>query len=255
MTTNNTAELLALLNDARSHLVSYLGLCRISDYESLIPMLKDFIYKLDRALANPAPVECSTCNDRREVGGHVGQTPEQFDYVSEPCPDCSAPTREAAAQPEAQGSHGRSLPFDHTKPPPGAAPDTHGKVVHRAAELDAQPDHFVGANKMVGDAQPAPPADYPPMAYMPDLPNWSKADDLGGLVPSDIRGELRAYAIRAVENYRRLAAGQQCRAEGVVVDEAAARRLDDYLGGEFDIRIGKQAAHAALTAALRGEGE
>ena len=35
-----------------------------------------------------------------------------------------------------------------------------------------------------------------------------------------------------------------------VVDEAAARRLDDYLSGEFDIRIGKQAAHAALTAAL-----
>lgn len=34
------------------------------------------------------------------------------------------------------------------------------------------------------------------------------------------------------------------------VNEAMARRLDDYLGGEFDIRIGKQAAHAALTAAL-----
>ena len=34
------------------------------------------------------------------------------------------------------------------------------------------------------------------------------------------------------------------------VDEATARRLDDYLGGEFDIRIGKQAAHAALVHAL-----
>lgn len=35
-----------------------------------------------------------------------------------------------------------------------------------------------------------------------------------------------------------------------VVDEASARRLDDYLEGEFDIRIGKQAAHAALCHAL-----
>jgi hypothetical protein len=39
----------------------------------------------------------------------------------------------------------------------------------------------------------------------------------------------------------------------VGVDEAMARRLDDYLGDEFDIRIGKQAAHAALTAALAGK--
>lgn len=36
--------------------------------------------------------------------------------------------------------------------------------------------------------------------------------------------------------------------------EEVARRLDDYLSGEFDIRIGKQAAHAAITAAL-GKGE
>lgn len=28
----------------------------------------------------------------------------------------------------------------------------------------------------------------------PDLPEWSKRDDLGGLVPSEIRTELRSYA-------------------------------------------------------------
>ncbi|WP_202844730.1 hypothetical protein [Luteimonas saliphila] len=39
------------------------------------------------------------------------------------------------------------------------------------------------------------------------------------------------------------------------VTEAMARRLDDYLGGEFDIRIGKQAAHAALFNALSAPGD
>lgn len=32
---------------------------------------------------------CGTCGGRGEIGGHVGQTPEQFDYVTEPCPDCA----------------------------------------------------------------------------------------------------------------------------------------------------------------------
>ena len=40
-----------------------------------------------------------------------------------------------------------------------------------------------------------------------------------------------------------------------VVDEAMAIRLDGYLQAEFDIAIGKQAAHACLTAALRADGE
>ncbi len=113
------------------------------------------------------------------------------------------------------------------------------------------------------DAQPAPPA-IVPMAYMPDLPNWSKADDLGGLMPSDIRGELRAYAIRAVENYRRLAAGQQCRAEGVVVDErvrvAGAMLANcafnlaqrDHLSD--DERRSLDESRKVWDAALRGEG-
>lgn len=39
----------------------------------------------------PEPVACSTCSGRGQVGGHLGQTPESFDYVTEPCPDCAAP--------------------------------------------------------------------------------------------------------------------------------------------------------------------
>ncbi len=42
-------------------------------------------------LGHDAAPSCPTCNGHGMVGGHVGQTPEQFDYVSEPCPDCSAP--------------------------------------------------------------------------------------------------------------------------------------------------------------------
>ena len=34
---------------------------------------------------------------------------------------------------------------------------------------------------------------------LPPLPEWSKMDDLGKLVPSEIRGELRAYATAAVQ--------------------------------------------------------
>ena len=32
---------------------------------------------------------CATCDGRGEIGGHVGQTPESFDFVTEPCPECS----------------------------------------------------------------------------------------------------------------------------------------------------------------------
>ena len=34
---------------------------------------------------------------------------------------------------------------------------------------------------------------------LPPLPEWSKMDNLGGLVPSEIRTELTAYARAAVE--------------------------------------------------------
>jgi len=33
---------------------------------------------------------------------------------------------------------------------------------------------------------------------LPPLPEWSKMDDLGGLLPSDIRTALREYATAAV---------------------------------------------------------
>jgi hypothetical protein len=35
-------------------------------------------------------------------------------------------------------------------------------------------------------------------AALPPLPEWSKRDDLGGLVPSEIRSALREYARQAV---------------------------------------------------------
>ena len=50
-----------------------------------------------------------------------------------------------------------------------------------AARLEI--DHLRGATKMM-----EPAGEYPP------LPEWSKMDNLGGLVPSEIRQELRAYA-------------------------------------------------------------
>lgn len=61
----------------------------------------------EHAIAVPEPAACATCGGRGEVGGPIGQTPEQFDYVTEPCPDCpptprsdDAP-REAAQEPVA----------------------------------------------------------------------------------------------------------------------------------------------------------
>ncbi len=112
------------------------------------------------------------------------------------------------------------------------------------------------------DAQPAPPADVARGEYTLETMYGLNAVSYA-LTEMAMQGDhlvrlrhaksiMKQVHLLATEP--RLAAGQQCRAEGVVVDEAAARRLDDYLGGEFDIRIGKQAAHAALTAALRGEG-
>lgn len=56
----------------------------------------DGAYRTYRAMLNatpPAPEQprCATCDGRGEIGGHVGQTPESFDFVTEPCPECSTP--------------------------------------------------------------------------------------------------------------------------------------------------------------------
>lgn len=32
---------------------------------------------------------CSTCNGVGMIGGHLGQTPEQYEEFSDPCPDCN----------------------------------------------------------------------------------------------------------------------------------------------------------------------
>ena len=39
---------------------------------------------------------CATCGGRGEIGGHVGQTAETFDYVTEPCPECTTPQPSAS---------------------------------------------------------------------------------------------------------------------------------------------------------------
>lgn len=45
---------------------------------------------------------CATCGGRGEIGGHVGQTAETFDYVTEPCPECTTPQPSADAVREVQ---------------------------------------------------------------------------------------------------------------------------------------------------------
>lgn len=52
------------------------------------------------AIAAAPQAVCQTCNGRGEVGGHVGQTPEQFDYVTEPCQDCSQQPAQALTDAE-----------------------------------------------------------------------------------------------------------------------------------------------------------
>ena len=50
------------------------------------------------------------------------------------------------------------------------------------------------------------------MSELPPLPEWSKCDDLGGLVPSEIRQELTAYARAAVQAAQPEAVGEVCKA-------------------------------------------
>jgi hypothetical protein len=65
------------------------------------------------------------------------------------------------------------------------------------------------------------------MTDLPPLPEWSKRDDLGGLVPSEIRTALKDYARAAVEAERE-ACAQECDAqasiEGIAQKCAAAIR-------------------------------
>ncbi len=71
--------------------------CTPSDYSTghiIYPsfdesLVADAYCKAERSIASVKGLKCETCNGRGEVGGHVGQTPESFDYVTEPCPDCS----------------------------------------------------------------------------------------------------------------------------------------------------------------------
>lgn len=55
--------------------------------------LADKHYAAVLAATPPAPEQprCATCDGRGLIGGHVGQTPESFDLVTEPCPECNAP--------------------------------------------------------------------------------------------------------------------------------------------------------------------
>lgn len=51
---------------------------------------------------------CVRCGGRGEIGGAVGQTAETFEWVTEPCPDCTA-------SPEAQPDHPQCSNADNGK--------------------------------------------------------------------------------------------------------------------------------------------
>jgi hypothetical protein len=55
--------------------------------------------------------ECQTCGGRGEIGGHVGQTAETFDYVTEPCPDCAPQPPSGASLSERASSSMNLLRF------------------------------------------------------------------------------------------------------------------------------------------------
>lgn len=52
---------------------------------------------------NAGKAACATCGGRGEVGGHTGQTPEQFEFVTEPCPDCQGDAYGSADAPTPLG--------------------------------------------------------------------------------------------------------------------------------------------------------
>jgi hypothetical protein len=79
---------------------------------------------------------------------------------------------------------------------------------------------------------------------LPPLPEWSKCDDLGGLVPSEIRTALREYARAAVEAER----------------EACAHVCEAFAGLGYrddgsDAWMGHDNAVQACAAAIRARGE
>jgi hypothetical protein len=77
------------ISHAAAKAANYAGMPTGEMYQSIATYLRSL---------QPASGEkavCGTCNDRGEVGGHRGQTPESFEYVTEPCPDCTPPTEQA----------------------------------------------------------------------------------------------------------------------------------------------------------------
>jgi len=76
------------------------------------------------------------------------------------------------------------------------------------------------------------------------------ADAITGALSFGAQGAHKPPAGHWLEPFWDMARAEREAPSPPTVGEATARRLDDYLGGEFDIRIGKQAAHAALVHAL-----
>lgn len=88
----------------RNHFVTGPGSDDYSDCEALVStgsMTKhlgsqltggDPFYRVTvagEAIAKIKSPRCPTCNGVGMVGGHRGQTPENYDESGEPCPDCS----------------------------------------------------------------------------------------------------------------------------------------------------------------------
>jgi hypothetical protein len=85
------------------------------------------------------------------------------------------------ADPRAVGSLCRMDPQCHEAPIP---------CPHHVERVDAATARLAAGS--------TPPAEAAQVGELPPLPEWSKRDDLGGLVPSEIRTELRAYARAAI---------------------------------------------------------
>jgi hypothetical protein len=49
-------------------------------------------------VSSPPSEACATCDGRGEIGGACGQTPESFEYRTEPCPTCSPSPAEQGAR-------------------------------------------------------------------------------------------------------------------------------------------------------------
>mgnify|MGYP000844273893 CR=1 FL=1 len=69
----------------------------------------------------------------------------------------------------------------------------HAAFVNEQGFIVERDDMQISSGEKLYLAAGARPVELAPAGEYPPLPEWSKMDNLGGLVPSEIRRELRAY--------------------------------------------------------------